>query len=670
MTFPTTPRRSVVALTLLLSVGATGCQNKAKAPAKTAVATITLDAPAVGSAQPKVDVLAFIDYECPFSRGQALALLDAVDKHPKEVRLRFFNLPLDVHANSVVGAKGAVAAHRQNNFLGYYKKLMAVPALTRDAEIAWAVEANLDAKKFAADLESSEVAGIVARDVALAKALGVSGTPSFVTNGVLMQGVQSPEVWEKKFAEEIARAEAVLAAGTKIEDLPRQLVAANNPKLAADYNKFVIEGQAAPPQPVPAPVMRASGVASAKIQAAGGANGAVQVVEPIQLGADFADNKTVWHVAVRPDDPRLGPASAPVTMVIFEDMECPFCAKLRPVVAKLVENYAGKLAVVYKHNPLPIHKNADVAAESLEAARAQGKFWPMHDMLLQTQDKLDRESLVADAVKLGLDKGKFETSLAAKGGRDRIEADLEQAAAVGARGTPNIFINGRKLIGAKHESVLRTLIDEEVSHAQELTKGGTAADGIYEAIVGKGKLLDSLGSEVKAIDITEAATRGESGAAIHIVAFEDFQCPFSARLDPHIVEIEKEFPGRIATTWLDFPLTQIHPLAQMLAESGQEARKQGKFWQFHSAIMDDNSKLDEKVVFERAKKAGMDVKALAAAWKAHTWAAAVEKQRKLGETLGVKGTPSVFINGHAFVPQTGFSAGTFRAAVRRLLGTR
>ena len=210
----------------------------------------------------------------------------------------------------------------------------------------------------------------------------------------------------------------------------------------------------------------------------------------------------------------------------------------------------------------------------------------------------------------------------------------------------------------------------ELKRVAELVKAGTPADGVYDAIVGKGKLLDSLASEAKAIDTTGAATRGMAAAAIHIVGFQDFQCPFTARLDPHVAAIEQEFPGRVKVTWMDFPLIHIHPQAQSFAEAGQEALKQGRFWQFHAAVMADNSKLDDKVLLERAKKAGMNVKALQEALKLRTHATTVVKQRTQGEALGVKGTPSVFINGHAFVPQTGFSANTFRVAVRRLLGTR
>ena len=121
---------------------------------------------------------------------------------------------------------------------------------------------------------------------------------------------------------------------------------------------------------------------------------------------------------------------------------------------------------------------------------------------------------------------------------------------------------------------------------------------------------------------------------------------------------------------MDFPLSDIHPQAQMAAEAGKEALAQGKFWEFMAAVMADQSKLDRAGLMATADKAGVDIKKLAKALDAGTHKAAVERERTLGAKLGVKGTPSVFINGHAFVPQLGFSATTFGSAVRRLLGTR
>lgn len=651
-------------LAALLATAAVAACNKTP-PAPVAAADPGIDTPFRGTTAPKTEILAFVDYECPYTRGAAKALIELADKNKQDVRLRILNLPLDVHPNAVAAARGAVAAHKHKAFFKYFETMMAAKAVTREAIIAWAVESGLDAKQFVADMDGAETWKAIQRDVGIAKALGISGTPSFLINGALYQGAQPQEFWTKKVAEEVTKAAALLAAGTPQAGLMRAMAASGNPKTAADYTKYVLEGKAPPEAPVPAKVVRASGVESAQVHAAPGGGAAVQIGEPPVVPAE--DPNTIWKALIRNDDPRLGPDTALATAVVFEDMQCPYCAKLRPTLAKLVDDYKGKLRVVFKHNPLPAHEHAMAAAEALEAARTQGKFWPMHDYLLQHQEALDAKGLADAATTVGLDKAQFETALAAHGAKDRIEADMEQATALGARGTPNLFINGKKIVGAKEEAVLKQVIDAAVAAGQELVKAGTAADKVYEAATAKGKLLDSLEPEAKKIAVPAGSpSRGPEAASIQIVTFQDFQCPFSARLDPHIAAIEKEFPGRIRVVWIDFANEKIHPMAVHFAEAGLEAQAQGKFWAFHKAVMANNDKLDDGVLQQRAKEAGLDLNKLAKALKDHSNLDKVNASRALGDSLGVKGTPTVFINGHLFKPQS-FSADTFRAAVRRLL---
>ena len=663
-------------LALALSAPSVGCsKRKDDGKGKTAPAAKADPRAALGAAaDPKVEVLAFVDYECPFCRANVAKLSAAIGKHGKVMRVRFYNLPLEVHPNSVVLAKGALAARAQGKWQAFYDGVLGKEpakgkAVDRDAAIAGAATAGLDGKKFAAALDDKAVAAEIAADVALAAALGVTGTPSFIVNGALVQGAQGEQDWDKIVAGQVAQYDALAkekagkdGKGKVVHaDLHWAMVQKNSPERAPVYKKHVIDGAAAPASPVPAKVKRKSGVVSAQIQPAGGGMGGVQIGQPVRIGEEAGDPSTVWRVSVRPDDPRQGADTAPVTMVIFADFECQFCKQLQGTLKNVRAKFGNdKLRVVFKHNPLPFHKQAMEAAEAAEAARAQGKFWPLHDLLFDNQDKL-KGGIRGLAEKAGLDMGQFDNAMTAHGARGRIQADMEQAAALGARGTPNIFINGRKLVGAKDADTLLKAIEAASSEADKALKAGAVkADGYYEHAIGKGKLLDSLGSEATSIDTTGAPTRGPKGAAIHIVTFQDFQCPFCARLDPHIRAMEKEFPGRVKVTWMDFPLQKIHREARMLAEVGREAHAQGKFWEFHKAVMADQSSLIPPTLIKIAKSIGMSEKKLDKHMRAKKWAEAVAKSRKIGEDLGIKGTPTVYINGHKFTPQLGFSANTFR----------
>src|SRR5258706_9635149 len=93
---------------------------------------------------------------------------------------------------------------------------------------------------------------------------------------------------------------------------------------------------------------------------------------------------------VGPRDHMQGPATAPVTLVEYGDFECPYCAAAYLIVKKIQEVMGDELRFVFRHFPLTqLHPHAQAAAESSEAAGAQGQFWKMHDLLYENQRALD-----------------------------------------------------------------------------------------------------------------------------------------------------------------------------------------------------------------------------------------------------------------------------------------
>jgi protein-disulfide isomerase len=160
-----------------------------------------------------------------------------------------------------------------------------------------------------------------------------------------------------------------------------------------------------------------------------------------------------------------GPESAPVTVVLFSDFECPYCKRIEPTIDALTRAYPGKVRVVWKHFPLPFHANARPAAAAAMAAAAQGKFWVMHDKLIGEQARLDRASLDGYARELGLDPARFGSGMT-QGYDGVVDADIKQGTELGVTGTPTVFINGRKLVGARPLSDFKAVVDEE------LAKGG------------------------------------------------------------------------------------------------------------------------------------------------------------------------------------------------------
>lgn len=160
-----------------------------------------------------------------------------------------------------------------------------------------------------------------------------------------------------------------------------------------------------------------------------------------------------------------GIAKAQVTIEEFGDFQCPPCANLSNVLARVEKDYGEKLRVVFREFPLEMHNHAMAAAAVAEAAGLQGRFWEMHDLLYRTQTVWSKEQDVAPvftsyAQSLTLDLPRFSTALAGAELRDRIRLDQERGKSLGVTATPTIFVNGRPLPPtAFDEGGLRAMID-------------------------------------------------------------------------------------------------------------------------------------------------------------------------------------------------------------------
>ncbi|AUX26175.1 hypothetical protein SOCEGT47_067360 [Sorangium cellulosum] len=143
--------------------------------------------------------------------------------------------------------------------------------------------------------------------------------------------------------------------------------------------------------------------------------------------------------------PEMGPADAPITIVEWADFECPFCRLMSPPLEELVKRFDGQVRLVFKFYPLSAHVHGEPAARAAIAALNQGKFWEMHHLLFENQDKLEQADLERYAQRLKLDMVKFRADLVSPDTKARIEKDKKQADEVGLEGTPLIFINGREV---------------------------------------------------------------------------------------------------------------------------------------------------------------------------------------------------------------------------------
>jgi protein-disulfide isomerase len=175
------------------------------------------------------------------------------------------------------------------------------------------------------------------------------------------------------------------------------------------------------------------------------------------------------RVEVAATGPAKGPANAPVTIVEFSDFQCPFCSRLTPTLKQVEEKYGNKVRVVFRQFPLPMHQNAQKAAEASLCALDQGKFWELHDAMFGNQAELGVDQLKAKAASLGLNADKFNKCLDSGEKAATIQADVKAGSAAGVNGTPAMFINGRFINGAVPFDQITTVIDDELRRAGNKT---------------------------------------------------------------------------------------------------------------------------------------------------------------------------------------------------------
>ena len=376
--------------------------------------------PAKGGKQPKVTIVQWSDFQCPFCTRAEPTVNQIIETYKDDVRVVWRNEPLSFHPNAMPAAKAAMAAHKQGKFWEMHAKLFAgQQQLSEENYEKWAKELGLNLAKWKADKESPEIADQINKDSSYGQSVGADGTPTFFINGKVIAGAMPFESFKPIIDEQIKLADELIKKGT-----PRAKI----------YDAIVAENVKAAPA-APAAQAAQAGDSGEKVK--------------IDIGGS----------------PVLGQKNAPVTIAIWSDFQCPYCSRVEPTFKQIRDEYGSKVKFVWKNQPLSFHPNAMPAAEAAHAAGEQGKFWEMHDKLFERQAQLGPQIYEQIAQELGLDLGKFKSAIESHKFAAQIQADMAAGNAVGAQGTPTMFINGRKLVGAQPFPAFKSIIDAELASA-------------------------------------------------------------------------------------------------------------------------------------------------------------------------------------------------------------
>jgi protein-disulfide isomerase len=354
-----------------------------------------------------------------------------------------------------------------------------------------------------------------------------------------------------------------------------------------------------------------------------------------------------------------GSSKAQVTIVAFSDFQCPFCSRVLPTMDKLIKDYPDKVRVFFKHNPLPFHSDAPLAAQAAVAAEAQGKFWEMHDKLFANQQNIKRPDLEKYARSSARYGEVQEADIDSPATKKRVDDDLELGKKLGVQGTPNFFINGRPIRGAVPYEQFKSAVDDELARGKKLIAKGTSSGKVFAALMkGEGKGLGTptppaappripIGAEVYKVEpgtprrwvarsprSRSSSSRTSSARTARAPRARWTSCRSSTRTTCRSPSGTTRCPS---TTTPCPPPSPPWPRPSR-ASSGRCT----------TSCSPTSRRWPPADLEKYASEIGLDMAKFKAAIDNPKTKAVVEADMKVATNFGVGGTPSFFINGHSF----------------------
>jgi protein-disulfide isomerase len=598
-------------ITLLAVVGLSDVHAKPTAGALRGPIPVTAADGSWGSANAPVTIVSFTDLQCPFCARLHKTIHELQkDYGPSKLRVVYKSFPLAFHKEARPAAEAAIAVRSLHGPKAYWRfvdeAFDKLPG-SRGGDTTSVLGAiGVKSRAIQRALSRGKVADQVDADIALGKQIGVRGTPATFVNGVMLSGAQPKTKFADLIDEQLAAAKAMRARGVPATRVSVELTKKNF--VTPDKKKKKPASTAKP-----------------------------------------VDN-SVWKVPVG-NAPTLGPKDALVTLVVFSEFQCPFCSRVRPTLMALRKKYGRDLRIAFKHNPLPFHKRAPAASTlALEAYARKGNkgFWAAHDKLFANQRALEDFDLEQYAKQLGLNPTL--TMAAIRNGKHDKTIDRDQALAqdVEAGGTPHSFINGRRLSGSQPITKFEALIDEELAKARALVRAGTPRASVYAKIIKNGKTAGPPEKKTIPRASKHSPIKGNARAKVTLTMFTDYQCPFCGRAMRSIEQIEKAYPGKVKFVFRHKPLP-FHKDAMLAHEAAAEAYRQkgaAGFWKMTELLFDDQKNLRRADLEAHATSLGLNMRAFGQALDSGRHKKSIERDIKISEDAGIRGTPGFVINGY------------------------
>lgn len=389
------------------------------------------EAHAEGPADAPITIVAWSDHTCGYCYRVQHTLDGLARLYPGQLRFVHRWLPLD--DDNTVAAEAALAAAAQGRFRPMSDRIYALGGrIDRTGVELLARELGLDMIRFRGALDSGRHRAQIAADAKDAIALGITGTPAFFINGRAVPGNQPLKAFADAVDQELARQRTE----------------------GVGYDALVARGR--PTADTPPPADR----------------------KAVELAAD-----QTYRVGLGLPGHQRGPDDALVTIVAWGDFQCPFCAKMAPVLEHVRQKYGAAVRVVYRHYAIASHRQAQLAAEASVAAAQQGKFWAFHDQIYAQPGRLARAELEQFAAAAGLDLARFRAALDDRRHRDAVFAESAAAEALGVDGTPTIFVNGHPISGTRDRAALEAIVESHLARARAVVARGLPPGDMYPLLM-------------------------------------------------------------------------------------------------------------------------------------------------------------------------------------------
>ncbi|MFA6475106.1 MAG: thioredoxin domain-containing protein [Patescibacteria group bacterium] len=187
--------------------------------------------------------------------------------------------------------------------------------------------------------------------------------------------------------------------------------------------------------------------------------------KPVTQNTNTITNNNLYVAPDADDDPSLGSPAAKVTIIAFEDFQCPFCKEAEAALTTTLNKYSNDIYFVYRDFPLyTIHLQGRAAAQAGECADEQGQFWVWHDIAYANQSALTQAPLIFStwAQQAGLDVTKFNTCITNDTYKNEVQKDIDEGFLAGVSATPTWFVNGKKYEGVLTEQQWSDIIEAAI----------------------------------------------------------------------------------------------------------------------------------------------------------------------------------------------------------------